>query len=94
MKEYWKAVGNKVVENLTSLKMWIIIGVMIVSTTLLVKGFVNGGDWVTMNTTLIAVLGGMREAYKVAKIKAIALHAPESDSAGDKKVNIINNIQA
>ena len=94
MSEYWKAVGNKLVENLTSLKMWVIVGVLAVSTKLLIAGFITGGDWTTMNTVLISVLGGMREAYKVAKVKAVSLDTPETPDGAEKKVNIINNIKA
>jgi len=70
-KNFWDSVAVKVVATSISVKVWILIVCWVTSTTLLVKGFISGGEWTTINGSVTSVVAGMRELYKIANSKVI-----------------------
>jgi len=38
-----------------------------VSTTLLYNGKISGGDWITFNTTVWALIYGVKEVFRIAE---------------------------
>ncbi len=69
-KKFWIKAGRKLVENLLSVKVWIMFSYLIVSTLLLVYGFIDGTIWAASNGGIISTVCAIREAMKVAKIKS------------------------
>ena len=69
-KKFWAKVGIKLVENLISVKVWVILIFLIVSTKLLLLGLLTGIVWSTTNAGVISTVFAMREAFKVAKVKS------------------------
>ena len=69
-KTYWTRVGKKLIENLLSVKVWIMFSYLTVSTVLLVHGFIDGTMWVASNGGIISTVIACREAFKVAKVKS------------------------
>ncbi len=69
-KKFWIKVVKKAVENLISVKVWIMFSYLIVSTILLVYGFIDGTMWVASNGGIISTVMAVREAFKVAKVKS------------------------
>ncbi|KKL04770.1 hypothetical protein LCGC14_2612740 [marine sediment metagenome] len=69
-KNFWKKAGVKFVENLLSVKVWIIAAFLIVSTKLLIMGLLTGVVWGSVNGGVISSVFAMREALKVAKVKS------------------------
>jgi hypothetical protein len=70
-KKYWQAVLNKVIENLTSMKWWYFVTILAVSTKLVLMSLMTSGEFVTLNTTLLSIIVGMREIMKISKVKAL-----------------------
>lgn len=68
---FWYDVRTKFFENILSMKWWIIVFIVLITTMLVMEGLMTGGEFVTINTTLISVVAGMREIFKVAKIKQL-----------------------
>ncbi len=69
-KKFWIRVGMKLVENVISVKVWIIAAFLIVSTKLLIMGLLTGVVWASVNGGVISTVLAVREALKVAKIKS------------------------
>ncbi|KKM86041.1 hypothetical protein LCGC14_1283050 [marine sediment metagenome] len=69
-KQYWIRVGKKLVENLLSIKVWVIFIFLIVSTKLLMMGLLTAVVWGSVNGGVISSVLAVREAMKVAKIKS------------------------
>ncbi len=69
-KTFWIRVGMKLVENVISVKVWIIAAFLIVSTKLLIMGLLTGVVWASVNGGVISTVLAVREALKVAKIKS------------------------
>ncbi len=69
-KQYWIRVGKKIVENLISVKVWIMFSFLVVSTYLLMTGFLTALIWGSVNGGIISSVLAVREAMKVAKIKS------------------------
>ncbi len=69
-KTFWKRVGVKLIENIISVKVWIIVAFLIVSTKLLMMGLLTGIVWASANGGVISTVFAMREAFKVAKVKS------------------------
>lgn len=61
---------QKFVENLLSVKIWVIFAFLIASSFFLYTGLISGALWVSGNGGIISTVFGMREAFKVAKIRA------------------------
>ena len=69
-KKFWTRVGIKLVENLISVKVWIIFTFLAVSTYLLMAGLLTAVIWGSVNGGIISSVLAVREAMKVAKIKS------------------------
>ncbi len=69
-KKFWNKIGRKFVENLLSVKVWIIFIFLIVSTKLLIMGLLTAVVWGSVNGGVISSVLAVREAMKVAKIKS------------------------
>lgn len=59
---------NKLISTLLSVKVWGLIGFTIVNTYLLLNGYLQSSDFATIQVTLITVIYGMREIFKVRDI--------------------------
>ena len=67
---FMKNAGKKIIENLTSVKVWVIFTLLIVSTVLIFFGLLTGTEWATLNGGVISTVFAMREAFKVAKVNS------------------------
>lgn len=65
---FWDNVGIKLVETLTSVKLWGLVSMTTLSSMFLVQGLIDGGQWVTVNGTIYGLIFGMREAFKISQI--------------------------
>jgi len=71
MKEnFWTLVLQKLVENLLSVKVWILFSLLAVSTKMLLIGLVTGAEWCAVNGGAISTICAMREAFKISKVKS------------------------
>jgi len=68
-KDYIISVSKKVLETLISVKVWIIFSILIVSTYLLIKGYISGQVWGTVNTAVISTIAAIREGFKISRAK-------------------------
>jgi len=62
-------VKKKLIETLLSVKVWCILGVLILSSIFLVIDKITGTQWSTMNGGVISTIMAVREAFKVAKVR-------------------------
>lgn len=94
VKEFLKLAFEHTVQNLTSIKVWI-LGLTIGISTLLAIHFVTMENsdataifkyWTTFNGGVVTAIVGMREAFKVAKVRALSNGAEEKDKEEIKKV--------
>jgi len=69
-KVFWVKAGKKLIENLLSVKVWIMFSFLFVSTILLIKGSLDGTAWAATNGGIISTVTAMREAFKVSKVKS------------------------
>ena len=60
---------EKLIESILSIKVWIIFTYMWVSSALLLYDKLDGSSWATSNVSVISVVIGLREAFKVSKVK-------------------------
>lgn len=60
---------KKLIENLLSVKVWVIVLILITSTILVVFNYLSGDAWATVNAGIVATVIGCREAFKVAKVR-------------------------
>ena len=70
-KEFWDDVFTKLVATMISVKVWGLITVTIISTWLLINGYIDGGNWTTVMTGVFGIIYGMREIFKISKIKEL-----------------------
>jgi hypothetical protein len=83
---FWPAWYGKILFTLISVKVWGLVASMAVSTWLLlihhrsepwriggmiIEHGINGAQWVTFNTTVWALIYGMKEIFKIAEHKDI-----------------------
>lgn len=61
---------RKFFENLVSVKVWTIFLLLFVSAVLCYKGKVSSEGFVSVNGTVISIVFGLREGFKVAKVKS------------------------
>jgi len=59
---------RKLVENLLSIKVWVVFSVLIVSTALVLLNSMSGSVWASVNGGIITTICGMREAFKIIRI--------------------------
>jgi hypothetical protein len=82
--EYVREVVMKIIDNLISAKVWIIVGVFSMSAKMVYDGMITGGDFVGLNTVLIATVVAMREVWKTEKVRALST-SNETDKINDMK---------
>ena len=66
-KDFWTSWFSKLLFTLISVKVWGLVAGTSVSTILLYKGMISGGDWITFNTTVWALIYGMKEVFRIAE---------------------------
>lgn len=62
--------GRKFVENILSVKVWIILLALIISSCFLDSGKMSGTVWASFNGGIITTVCGLREIFKVAKVRS------------------------
>lgn len=65
---FGRAAFEKIVTIMLSVKVHIMVSLLIISTWLLVNGYISGGEWTTVNTTVISIVVGLRETFKMSAI--------------------------
>jgi len=74
-KEWWIRAYQKFIENFISIKVWVLMGNAVISAYLVYKLHTEAnvaemfGDWCAFNGGVVTAIIGMREAFKVAKIR-------------------------
>ncbi len=77
IKDYWKSVGNKLIENMTSVKVWMFLLPFCISTKIFytiiklseVPMVIDAFKiWAEFNVSIVAAIIVVREIFKVAKI--------------------------
>ena len=68
-KSFGRKAFEKIIENLISVKVWIIFAVLIVSSIFLSFELLSGSVWASVNGGVISTVIALREVFKVAKIK-------------------------
>ncbi|MEQ8552197.1 MAG: hypothetical protein RIC06_01905 [Cyclobacteriaceae bacterium] len=63
---------SKFLFTLISVKVWGLVAATVVSTYLLIHCKIDRGDWLTFNTTIWALIFGMKEVFKISENKDIA----------------------
>jgi hypothetical protein len=66
---FWKMALRKLVTNFLSIKVWIIIAVMMVSTYLCIEVKMTGGEWAAINGGVISTIAALREGFKVVNVR-------------------------
>jgi hypothetical protein len=61
---------QKFIENLVSVKVWIVFGILFFSSFFLWNGLLTGAVWASINGGVISTVCALREVFKVAKIKS------------------------
>lgn len=65
---FFRAAFEKIVTIFLSVKVQVIASILTISTWLLMHDFINGGEWTTVNTTVISIIVGLRETFKMSAI--------------------------
>jgi hypothetical protein len=74
-KEWWIRAYQKLIENMLSIKVWVLAANALVSAFLVYKLHTEANvaemfsDWCAFNGGVVTAIIGMREAFKVAKVK-------------------------
>ena len=68
-KMFWKLAGEKFIENILSVKVWVIFALVFITTIMVWTGKMNGDVFAAVNGGVISTVFGLREAFKVAKVK-------------------------
>ena len=74
-KQWWIRAYQKLLENMLSIKVWVLAGNALVSAFLVYKFQTPEtigtlfSDWCAFNGGVVTAIIGMREAFKVAKVK-------------------------
>ena len=68
-KNFWDSVATKLVATFISVKVWGLLVTWILSSYFLIRGLINGGEWVTVNGTVSSVIFGARELFKIASVR-------------------------
>ena len=68
--EFNELAKQKFVENLLSVKVWIVFSVLILSSLFLYLGLLTGAVWGSVNGGVISTICALREAFKVARVRS------------------------
>ncbi len=69
-KKFITGAKKKFVENVLSVKVWVIFILLIVSTWALANGMLPGNVWAGLNGGVISTVFALREGFKVTKVKS------------------------
>ncbi len=64
---FWKKWLSKLLYTLISVKVWGLIAGTWVSTCLLIYGYICQVQWLTFNTTIWALIFGMKEIFRISE---------------------------
>lgn len=64
---FWPLWISKLLYTLISVKVWGLVAATWISTSLLVNHFIDKGQWLTFNTTIWALIFGMKEIFRIAE---------------------------
>ncbi len=68
---FWQNWFSKLLFTFISVKVWGLIACTWVSTYLLIQGFIDKGQWLTFNTTIWALIFGMKEIFRISESRDI-----------------------
>ena len=66
---FWGTWISKLLFTIISVKVWGLFACTIVSTYLLTMKLIDGKDWLTFNTTIWALIFGMKEVFRISEGK-------------------------
>ncbi len=89
---FWGNWISKLLFTLISVKVWGLTVSIIVSTALLSGKYINGAQWLTFNTTIWALIFGMKEVFRIAEGRDKADSSLLSQKA-EQDVNLIKMTQ-
>lgn len=69
-KKFWVNTGKKIIETIISVKVLTIVTVLSISTKLVLLKLMTGGEWGAVNGGIIATIFGLREGFKITKVKS------------------------
>ena len=69
-KKFWLLIGEKFIEICISVKVLTIAACLTISTFLIMNNFMTGSEWAMFNGGVISTIIGLREAFKVAKVRS------------------------
>ena len=88
---FWESWISKFLFTLISVKVWGLAVSIIVSTVLLSGKYINGAQWLTFNTTIWALIFGMKEVFRIAegrdKADSVILNQKAEQSVNLAKLN-------
>ena len=68
---FWQKWFSKFLYTLISVKVWGLVACTWVSTYLVVQEHISNGQWLTFNTTIWALIFGMKEIFRIAENRDI-----------------------
>lgn len=69
--DFWPNWFSKLLFTLISVKVWGLVACTWVSTFLLMQEHIDKGQWLTFNTTIWALIFGMKEIFRIAENRDI-----------------------
>lgn len=84
-RDFWDSVATKLVATFISVKVWGLIVTWVLSSLFLIKGFLDGGEWVTVNGTVSSVIFGARELFKIASVRQYLEYESPEDEEGNRR---------
>lgn len=69
-KKFWLLTLEKIVEICISVKVLIIAASLSISTWLIIHSLISGDAWCAFNGGIISTIVGLREAFKVSKVRS------------------------
>jgi hypothetical protein len=88
MKEFIAKAFKKFVENILSVKVWVIAGYLVVSLSLVMAGKMTGSDFAVSNGSIISIVLAIREGIKVRKISAASNGATKEQIKEIEKISV------
>ncbi len=64
---FWQNWFSKLLFTFISVKVWGLVACTWVSTYLLMQDYIDKGQWLTFNTTIWALIFGMKEIFRIAE---------------------------
>jgi hypothetical protein len=88
MKEFIAKAFKKFVENILSVKVWVIAGYLFVSLSLVLADKMTGSDFAASNGSIISIVLAIREGIKVRKISAASNGTTQEQIKNIEKVAV------